>query len=62
MRVIVPVTPTLISSTVPGPDAGEAVYNAGTTYALGATAISTSMHRVYESLQAANTDNAAVLT
>lgn len=58
MRVIVPVTPTLISSTVPEPDTGEAIYNAGTTYALGATVISTSTHKVYESLQAANTGNA----
>lgn len=58
MRVIVPVTPTLISSTVPEPDTGEAAYNAGTTYALGATVISTTTHRVYESLQASNTGNA----
>ena len=57
MRVIVPVTPTLISSTVPEPDVGESAYNAGTTYALGATVISTSTHRVYESLQASNTGN-----
>lgn len=58
MRVIVPVTPTLVSSTVPEPDAGEAVYNAGTTYGLGATVISTTTHRVFESLQAGNTGNA----
>jgi len=57
MRVIVPVTPTLISSTVPEPDTGEATYSAGATYALGATVISTTTHRVYESLQAANTGN-----
>lgn len=57
MRVIVPVTPTLISHTVPEPDVGESVYNAGTTYALGAQVISTSTHRVYESLQASNTGN-----
>lgn len=57
MRVIVPVTPTLISHTVPEPDTGESVYNAGTTYALGAQVISTSTHRVYESLQASNTGN-----
>lgn len=58
MRVIVPVTPTLISSTVPEPDTGEATYSAGATYALGATVISTTTHRVYESLQASNTGNA----
>lgn len=58
MRVIVPVTPTLISSTVPEPDTGEAAYSAGTTYARGATVISTTTHRAYESLQAANTGNA----
>lgn len=57
MRVIVPVTPTLISSTVPEPDTGEATYSAGTPYALGATVISTTTHRVYESLQAANAGN-----
>lgn len=57
MRVVVPVTPTLISSTVPEPDTGEATYSAGATYALGATVISTTTHRVYESLQAANTGN-----
>lgn len=57
MRVIVPVTPTLISHTVPEPDTGESVYNSGTTYALGAQVISTSTHRVYESLQASNTGN-----
>lgn len=58
MRVIIPVTPTLGSSTVPEPDAGESVYNAGTTYALGATVISTSTHKKYESLQASNTGHA----
>lgn len=58
MQVILPVTPTLISSTVPEPDTGESVYNAGTTYALGAQVISTSTHRIYESLQASNTGNA----
>lgn len=60
MRVIVPVTPTLISSTVSEPDAalGEVAYNAGTTYALAARAISTTSHRVYESLQAGNVGRA----
>lgn len=58
MRVIVPVTPTLVSSTVPEPDAGEAVYSAGTTYGLGATVISTTTHRVCESLQAGNVGHA----
>lgn len=58
MRVIVPVTPVLVSSTVPEPDTGEAVYNAATTYALGAEVISTTTHRVYESLQAGNVGKA----
>ncbi len=62
MRVVTPVTvadANLTSSTIPEPDTGmgEATYAGGTTYALGAQAISTSQHRVYESLQAANTGN-----
>lgn len=57
MRVIVPVTPTLVSHTVPEPDTGEAAYNPATIYGLGATVISTSTHRIYESLQAGNTGN-----
>lgn len=58
MRVIVPVTPTLTSHTVPEPDTGESVYNPATTYALAARVISTSTHRIYESRQASNTGNA----
>lgn len=57
MRAIVPVTPQLISCSIPEPDVGEAVYNPATTYALGATVISTTTHLVYESLQAGNTGN-----
>lgn len=45
----------LISSTVPETDHPE--YNAGTTYALGDKRISTTTHRIYESLRAANTGN-----
>lgn len=55
MRVIIPaINQTLVSSTIPEPDTGEVVYNAATTYGLGARAISTSTHRIYESLQAGN--------
>jgi hypothetical protein len=56
MRVIKPTVLTsamLISSTVPETD--HAAYAAGTTYALGARVIRTSTHRIYESLQDANT-------
>ncbi|MBS0370763.1 MAG: hypothetical protein JSS57_16380 [Proteobacteria bacterium] len=58
MRVIVPVTPVLTSSTVAEPDAGESVYSAATTYALGARVISLASHRLYESLQASNVGQA----
>ena len=46
----------LISSNVPETD--HAAWSSGTTYALGDRVILTSTHKVYESLQAANTNNA----
>jgi len=59
MRVIIPASaPVLITSTIPEPDTGEAVYASGTSYALGARVISTTAHRIYESLQAANQTHA----
>jgi hypothetical protein len=58
MRVIVPVTPTLNSSTVAEPDTGETVWNSGTTYGLGAEVISTTYHEVYESRVAGNLNHA----
>lgn len=45
----------LISSTVPETD--HAAWASGTTYALGARVILTSTHKIYESLQAGNTNN-----
>lgn len=64
MNVIPPLTITdarLTSSTVSEPDTGspttEPVYNAGTTYALGDLAISTTTHLRYESLAAGNLGN-----
>jgi len=64
MNVIPPLTITdarLTSSTVSEPDAGspstEPVYDAGTTYALGDLAISTTTHLRYESLAAGNIGN-----
>ena len=54
MRVIIPANPNIVSSTVPEPDAGESLYSAATTYALGARAYSATSHRIYESLQAGN--------
>jgi hypothetical protein len=56
MNVIKPTaltTAMLISSTVPEDD--YAAYAAGTTYALADRVIQASTHRIYESLQAANT-------
>lgn len=58
MRVIAPAPATLVSSTVPEPDTGEAAYSGATTYAMGSTVISTTSHRKYESLQAGNTGHA----
>jgi hypothetical protein len=65
MNVIPPVTiidAMLLSSTVSEPDAGspstEPIYNAGTTYGVGAIAISTTTHLKYESLVAGNVGNA----
>jgi len=65
MKVIPPLTVTdalLTSSTMAEPDAGspttEPVYDAGTTYAVGDIAISTSTHLKYESLAAGNLGNA----
>jgi hypothetical protein len=67
--VAVPVAITaaqIVSSTVPEPATGAnpdpAVWNAGTTYALDTTAApvtvtSTTSHRIYRSMQAANTGN-----
>ncbi len=61
MRVITPLTITdamLTSSTAPEPAAsGETAYNAGTTYALGDKAYSTTQHKIYQSLQAGNLNN-----
>lgn len=61
MKVIPPVTigdSELVSSTLTEPAAGspstESVWSAAATYALGDEAISTTQHRKYESLQAAN--------
>ncbi len=45
----------LVSSTVPETD--YAAWSSGTTYALGARVILTSTHKVYESLQASNTNH-----
>lgn len=51
-----PITDTvLISSTAPETD--YAAYNAGTTYAVGDKCISTTTHRIYESLRAGNLAN-----
>ncbi len=61
MRVTVPVTiadAQLTSSTAVEPGAGEVAYNAGTAYAIGDVCYSTTAHRRYESLTAANTGNA----
>lgn len=58
MRIIKPVTITdsiLTSSTVPEDD--YSVWASGTTYALEDRVISTSTHKVYESVQASNTGN-----
>lgn len=58
MRIIKPVTITdsiLTSSTVPEND--YSVWASGTTYALEDRVISTSTHKVYESVQASNTGN-----
>jgi hypothetical protein len=57
MRVIVPVTPTLVSHTVAEPAAGETVWSGATTYPLDAEVISTSTHLKYTSLQAGNLNN-----
>lgn len=56
LRVIksIAVTDTMLTATSV-PEADHAAYNAGTTYALGARVILTSTHKIYESLQAANT-------
>lgn len=57
MRVIPPLEITnarLTSSSVAEPSAGESVYSTATTYAKGQRAISTTAHRVYESLKADN--------
>jgi hypothetical protein len=45
----------LVSTTALEPAAGETVYNPATTYAAGALVISSTTHRTYLSLQAANT-------
>jgi hypothetical protein len=58
VKIIRPVTITdalLVSSSVAEDD--YTAYNTGTTYGLGDHAISTSTHRIYESLQASNTNN-----
>lgn len=59
MRFITPTpisTSMLVSSTRAEND--YAAWASGTTYALGAKVISTSTHRIYESLQASNTNHA----
>lgn len=63
MKVIPPVTPTLISSTVPEPDAtaegdgvGAVVWDAGSTYAAGAI-VTRPNHRRYSSVAGGNTNN-----
>lgn len=56
--IVQPITVTdamLISSNVPETD--HAAWASGTTYALGNRVILTSTHKVYESLQASNTNN-----
>lgn len=58
LTIVRPLTMTdtmLVSSTVPEND--YSAWSSGTTYALGARVILTSTHKVYESLQAANTNN-----
>lgn len=58
MRAIPPLSiddAKLTSSTVAEPDAGEAAWNAATSYAVGDKAIRTSTHRVYERLVAGTT-------
>ena len=58
MQFIKPVSisdATLISSTIAETD--YSAWSSGTTYALGDKVILTSTHRVYESLQAANTNH-----
>ena len=53
--VPLPITSAMISSsTIAEPASGEAVYVSGTTYAIGALVISTTTHRVYQSLQNSN--------
>jgi hypothetical protein len=57
MRVTPPITITpamLTNTTAAEPGPGEAVWSVGTTYAEGITAISTTTHRVYESLNNSN--------
>lgn len=56
MKVIPPIaiTGAMLTSTIAEPAAGEVVYAAGTTYALGAVVIRTETHRKYESLTAGN--------
>ncbi|MCV2359627.1 hypothetical protein LNV08_11670 [Paucibacter sp. TC2R-5] len=59
MKVIKPIAVTdaiLVSSTAPEND--YPAWGAGTAYALGARVILASTHRIYESLQAANTGHA----
>jgi hypothetical protein len=65
MKLVRPVTltdggtaPRLISSTVAEPSGSDpAAYNAGTTYALDALVHRVATHRIYQSIQAANTGN-----
>lgn len=54
MRVIVPETLTILSSTLAEPAVGEQMWSAATTYPLGELAVSPTTHRLYESLQADN--------
>lgn len=58
LKIVRPITVTdamLVSSDVPETD--HAAWNSGTSYALGDRVILTSTHKVYESLQASNTNN-----
>lgn len=60
MRVTTPapwIDALILSSNIPEPDTGESVYNAGTTYMLGAEAYDAATHRRYRSKVAGNLGN-----
>lgn len=61
--VLTGAAPCLLASNIPEPDAGDpALWLIGTTYALGDRARLAATHRIYQSLQAANTGNDPSLT